>query len=100
MSGSGGWAGLWEAGVDLVGERAFDVDERAGGLARTLEERAVGAQARELQIGEPGLARAEQLPLAADLEVFLRELEAVRRRHERLQPLLRGVRQFGRAAAR
>src|SRR5206468_8511107 len=49
------------------------------------------AQARELQVGQAGLARAQKLSLATDLEVLLRELEAVRRRSERLEPLLRAV---------
>ena len=44
------------------------------------------AQAREAEVGEARLARAEQLALAADLEVALGELEAVGRRDERLQP--------------
>ena len=35
----------------------------------------------------PGLLRAEQLPLAADLEVALGELEPVGRRDHRLEPL-------------
>ena len=35
----------------------------------------------------PGLPRAHELALAADLEVALRELEAVGRRNHRLEPL-------------
>ena len=46
-------------------------------LAGALEQRPVGAQAREAQVAEPRLARAEQLALAAQLEVALGELEAV-----------------------
>src|SRR5205085_1712562 len=43
---------------------------------------------------ETGLTRPEQLALAADLEVFLRELEPVGRRDERFEPLDRGVGQL------
>src|SRR3712207_8782755 len=45
---------------------------------RLLEERPVGAKPRETEIGDPRLPRAEQLPLAAQLQVDLRELEPVR----------------------
>src|SRR6266545_4090405 len=75
---SGGCTGLGKARHDLVVERTADVDERACRRARLLEQRAVRAQARELQVGQAGLSRAEQLPFAADLEIFLRELETVR----------------------
>ena len=43
------------------------------------------AQPGEAQVGEARLARAEQLSLAADLEVALGELEPVGRRHHRLE---------------
>src|SRR2546426_450697 len=63
----------------------------AGSVGRPV---AVCAQAREAEVREAALARAEQLALAAQLEVPLRELEAVRRVDERLQARLRGVRQL------
>ena len=49
---------------------------------------------REAEVGEPGLARAEELALAADLEVLLGELEAVGRRDQRLEPVVRALRQL------
>ena len=58
-----------------------------GELPRALEEVTIGAQAGEAEVGEPGLAGADELPLAADLEIALGELEAVGRRHQRLEPL-------------
>ena len=63
------------------------VEQRAGGLARPLEQRAVGAELREAELGETRLTRAEQPALAAQLEVLLGQLEAVGRRDERLEPL-------------
>ena len=47
--------------------------------ARPLEQRPVAAEVREAEVGEAGLARAEQLAAAAQLEVDLGELEAVGR---------------------
>ena len=75
-----------EEALDLVVQRAGVVDELAGRLARPLDQVAVGAQAREAEVGEAGLARAEQLALAADVEVDLGQLEAVGRPDQRLQP--------------
>src|SRR5580765_2110379 len=94
MSRLGSSGCIVETGLDLFVQRAVDVDELACRFARPLEQAAFGAQARELQIREPRLARAEQLALAADLEILLRELEAVRRRDERPEPLLRRVGQL------
>ena len=70
---------IGEPCLDLVVERAADVDQRLRRFARPLEQRPVGAQACELQVGQPRLARAEQLAFAADLEILLGELEPVRR---------------------
>ena len=55
--------------------------------SRARSSRSCPGGAGEAQVGEPGLTRAEQLSLAADLEVALRDLEAVGRRDHRLQPL-------------
>ena len=57
-------------------------------LACLLDQVAVDAELREAQVAPAGLARAEQLPLAAQLEVDLGELEAVGRVDERLQTRL------------
>ena len=78
----------------VVGERAGPIDESGSLAARELEQRPVSAETRELQIGEARLARAEELALAADLEVSLGELEAVGRLDQRLEPLARRVRQL------
>src|SRR5262245_27151275 len=94
MSRLGSCAALVETGLDLFVQRAVDVDELSGGLARTLEQLPVRTQAREFQIRETRLPRPEQLALAADLEILLGELEPVRRPDERLEPLFGRVRQF------
>src|SRR4029453_15544318 len=60
-----------------------------GQLPRLGDQRAVAREADELQVGEARLARAEQLSLAAQLEVDLGEGEAVVRVDERLQAALR-----------
>ena len=72
------------------------VDELAGRGPRALDQVAVGPQPREAQVGEPGLARPEQLALAAQLEVDLGELEAVGRRAR----APRGARAASRSAPR
>ena len=54
--------------------------ERARRVARLLEQLAVLRDPREAEVGEPRLARAEERAAAADLEILLGELEAVRRR--------------------
>jgi hypothetical protein len=51
--------------LDLVVERSRVVDGVGRKRAGTLEECPVGSQAREAKIGKTGLARAEQLSLAA-----------------------------------
>ena len=62
-----------------------------GGAARPVEELLILAQPREPEIREPGLPRAEQLTLAADLEVPFGELEAVGRLHHRLETVVGDV---------
>ena len=62
-------------------------DQLAGELAGPFEQLAVGAQAREPELGEAGLTCPEQLALAAQLKVLLGQLEAVCRLDERLQAL-------------
>ena len=70
-------------------------------LAGSLEQGAVGAQAREAEVAESRLARAEQLALAAQLEVALGELEAVGRLDERLsRACAASVSSFGREISR
>src|SRR5579864_954010 len=53
--------------------------------ASALEQRPVALEVGEAQIGHPGLPDAENLAVAAKLEVHLGELEAVARPHERLE---------------
>ena len=79
-----------EKPLDGVGEETLVVDPGRGG-AGALEQVGVLAEPREVEIGEPRLAGAEKLPFAADLEVPFCELEAVGRRHHRLEPLPRHV---------
>src|SRR5437762_2438412 len=62
---------LGEDAVDLVRKRPLEADELVRGPARLLEQRPVGPQAREPQVREPRLPHAEQLALAAQLEVDL-----------------------------
>src|SRR3954447_26225155 len=80
--------------VGLVLPRAVLTGEVLRDRAGTLDQRMVGAQAREAQVAQARLARAEQLPLAAQLEVALRELEAVGRLDGRVEPRLRRVGQL------
>ncbi len=77
--------GVAEHALDLVVQRPLVVEQAARGLPRPFKQRAIGAQLREGEVGEAGLARPEQLALAADLEVGLGELEAVVRADERLE---------------
>src|SRR5829696_10082456 len=70
--------GFGEFGLDLVGQRAVMVDEPTRDVPRSLEQPPVCAEARELQVRQSRLSRPEQLALPAQLEVFLRQLEAVR----------------------
>src|SRR3954452_20183129 len=60
-----------EETVDLVVQRPLVGDQLSGQLARPFEQLAVGAQAREAELRKARLARAEQLALAAQLEVLL-----------------------------
>src|SRR5207253_5682212 len=83
-----------EQAVGLVVPRPLLVHKHARELARALEQVAVGTEAREPQVAQTRLPRAEQLPFAAQLEILLRELETVARVDEPLQTGLRGVRQL------
>src|SRR5712692_5517955 len=91
---SRGWRGVGEFRLDFVVQWAVHVDQALRCLSRALEQVPVRTQARELQVAEPRLPRAEQLALAADLEVLLGEREPVVGRNQRLQPLDRRVRQL------
>src|SRR5438552_14330693 len=84
-----------EHSLGLVLPRAFLVAQLLRERAGPFDEVAVGAQPREAQVAPARLPRAEQLPLAAQLEVDLGELEAVGRVAQRLQPRLRDVGQLG-----
>src|SRR3954462_14946264 len=66
-------------------------DQLLGELSRPLEQLAVGPQAGEAKLRHAGLPRAEELALAAQLQILLRQLEPVRRLHQGLQPLPRVV---------
>src|SRR5687767_459940 len=84
------WRGVCvaESAGDLdVQKRRVRCGERLRGFARSLEQRAVRPQLRELEVAQAGLPRAEELTLASQLQVDLRELEAVRRRDQRFEPL-------------
>ena len=83
-----------EDSFDLVVQRAFVVDQLLGELPGLLEQPAIAAQTREAKLREPRLTGAEELALAADLEVDLGQLEPVVRGHERLQPGQRRVGQL------
>jgi len=68
--------GLTQEPVDGVGELAL-LGERAGSIARPLEQVLVAPEPHEAQIRVARLPSAEELALSADLEVALGELEAV-----------------------
>src|SRR5918996_1141227 len=86
ISASGMHFGLAEHPLDLVVERACDVHQLTRSHAGALQQRPIGAQTREAQVGEPRLPRAQQLALSAKLEVDLRQLEPVARGDQRLEP--------------
>src|SRR6266576_850283 len=83
-----------ESAFDFVRKRPAGIDELVCEDASTLEQRSVLAQMRKPESGQARLARAEQLAAAADVEVDLRELEAVVRAHERLEPFDGGLREI------
>src|SRR6185503_16954894 len=64
-------------------------DDVLGLAARLFEDRAVAQQVGHAELGQSGLARAEEIAGAADLEVDLRDLEAVGRADHRVDPALR-----------
>src|SRR5215212_5314849 len=76
-----------EEAVDLVVQRPLIKHELAGELASPLEQLAIRPKPREPKLGQPRLARAEQLALSPQLQILLCQLEAVRRLDERLQTL-------------
>src|SRR5450432_2441501 len=78
----------------LVLPRAVLVAQAHGDLARLLDQIAVLPQPRELQIAPAGLTGAEQLALPSQVEIDLRELEAVGRVDERLQATFRRLGQL------
>src|SRR5881275_2134449 len=92
LSGEVGGGG--EEAVGLVLPGPVLAGELVRERARALDQRPVGAEAREAEIRQPRLPRAEQLALAPQLQVALGELEAVARLDERLEPRLRRVRQL------
>lgn len=77
---------LTEEPFDLVREQPVVFDGPRG-YASALEKRLVMTEADEPEIGEPGLARSEELALSAYLEIALGKLEAVGCGHHRLEPL-------------
>src|ERR671925_1636556 len=77
-----------------VEKRTVVVRELGCPVLRLRDQLAVARQAGEPQIREPGLPRAEELTLAAQLEVDLGEPEAVRGANERLEPPLSLVREL------
>ena len=80
-----------EEGIRLGVPRAGAVDELLCELAGALEEPAVGSEAREAEVAEARLARAEELALSAKLQVALGELEAVARLHQGLEARLEAL---------
>src|SRR5215211_6778706 len=84
---------IGEQTPELVLERLEDLvvafEELGRPAPRTHDEVTVPRETSELQIRKTGLARAEQLALAPDLQVDLGELETVRDLDERLEPPFR-----------
>jgi hypothetical protein len=62
--------------------------------ARLLDQVAVLTELREAEVAPARLARAEELALAAKLQIRLGELEAVRCAHERVEPRAGGLGQL------
>src|ERR687887_797302 len=80
--------------IGLLEQRPLGVDQLGRPPTGLRDQLAISRQPRELEIGEPGLARAEQLSLPTQLEVDLRELEAVGGLHEGFEAPLRLVGQL------
>src|SRR6266511_5711064 len=80
--------------LDGLDEEPAPVCERVCLPARELEQVAIAAERCEAQAERTGLARAQQLALAADLEIALGEVEAVVRLDHRLQSRARRVGQL------
>lgn len=78
--------GLAEEALDLGLEKRLSL-ELGGQFLRSLEQVAVGPQAGEAKVRDAGLPRTDELPLTADLEVPLGELETVGRLDHRLEAL-------------
>src|SRR5262249_23718009 len=85
--------------LDLGEERSGRVlqrprlDRRSGGTG-PLEQGAITPEGCKAEVGETRLARAEQRAASAQLEIDLRELEAVARVAERLQTRVRRIGQL------
>src|SRR5262245_17276318 len=67
------------------------LDERPCLAVRGLHDVAVAHEVAGAQLGQPGLPRPEEISRPAQLEVALRDREAVARRGHRLQPLARVI---------
>src|SRR5262249_54124594 len=61
-------------------------EHRPRRVARTLEQRRVATEVAEAEPRQPRLLAPEQLARAADLEVFLRDAEAIARLAQHAQP--------------
>jgi hypothetical protein len=88
------WFDYADEAVGLVLPRAFLALELAREVARAFEQVAIDPQLREAQVAPARLAGAEKLSFTAQLKIDLRELEAVGRVDERLQPRLSDVGQL------
>src|SRR5206468_9240812 len=77
-----------ERAVGRFGELAVARDDGARLAARLLEQVRVAEQIDCAELGEPRLARAEELARAAQLQIDLGDAEAVVRRRHRVDPAL------------
>src|SRR5215470_8364659 len=84
LAAPAGEENLSQTAMRRVTEVGVGGDDRLGLAPRFLEERAVAHQVGEPELGQPRLPRAEEFAGAAQLQVDLGNLEAVRGRDHRL----------------
>ena len=83
--------GVRSGALPGVAELGVGGEDAGGELAGAQQRVAVARQAGELEVGHARLARPHHLPLAADLEVAVGELEPVVGLEQRLEARLRGA---------
>src|SRR5881394_1287564 len=84
LRGEKGLQFVTQAGVAL--QSGVGVDDREGGLPCLLDAVTVAAKRRQLEVAETFLAGVHDRAFAAQLQILLREFEAVRRLDQSVDP--------------